>query len=79
MYFLLLVSLKWLRNQGNCRPTPEIVWKTFFTFDFHILHLTSVNSTSVLELFPVVVFQFKNDFQWAPTHLPATETVSGLR
>ena len=64
LYFLLLKSLKWLRNQGNLSTT----WYGFTTtgqrgkwyekkntFDFHILPAN--RDISVLELFPDVVFQ----------------------
>ena len=34
----------------------EMIWKIFFTFDFHILH---EHSPPVVEFSPVIVFQQK--------------------
>ena len=54
---------KWLRNQGNCRPTPEIVWKTLFTFDFHILPSQRHIGAKII---PCRCISIKNDFQLGP-------------
>ena len=60
---LLLMSLKWLRKQGNCRPMREMVRKNILYLWFSHFTLTEHIGARII---PCCCISIKNNFQWGP-------------